>query len=107
MLLSKEVTPMQKRLQLAKGRKGMWHVKNAAHWDHIENKANEGIVRDRGNFIHQFIYDIGRTIEVVDSLMVYAGGMYHDLKFSAMVKNLADFETYHGYHHFLVTANSA
>jgi hypothetical protein len=98
---------MQKRMQLAKGRKGAWHMKNAAHWDRIENKAKEVAVKEQMGFIHQFIYDIGRTIEVVDSLMVYAGGMYHDLKFSAMVKNLADFETYHGYNHFLVAANSA
>ena len=75
---------------MAKGRKGIWHVRNAAKWDRKENKAREAEVRAQAEFIHGFIYDEEITIE--DSMAVYAAGRVYEQKwvYSFLLKQSND-----------------
>lgn len=75
---------------MAKGRKGIWHVRNAAKWDRKENKAREAEVREQAEFIHSFIYDEDITVE--DSMAVYAAGRVYEQKwvYSFLLKQSND-----------------
>lgn len=64
---------------MAKGRKGIWHVRNAAKWDRKENKAREAVVREQAEFIHSFMFDEEITID--DSIEVYAAGRLYEQRF--------------------------